>query len=158
MTNRTQAEAIEQRPKWLDGWTGDGHQITLYAEKCELLAYIRSLEADRAKHLETLRNYVVTGVERDALRKQRDELLDALKKAVSAGVYVVRLVEDTGNCGASPDPGVKSDWLGTAMHCYGAMAFLPSAHVAIANAESVGNPDRHQAKKAESSGPEKAVR
>ena len=59
------------------------------------------------------------------------KLEQALQKAISAGEYVVRLVEDTGACGLSPNPNVKSDWLGTAMHCYAAMSFLQEARAAL---------------------------
>lgn len=62
---------------------------------------------------------------------REQNLEKALKQAIAAGEYVVRLVEDTGACGISPNPNVKSDWLGTAMHCYGAMAWLSGARKAL---------------------------
>lgn len=69
--------------------------------------------------------------ENEKLRAERDRLREALKKAVSAGEFVVKIVEDCGNCGASPNPSVRSDWLGTAMHCYAAMHWLGYAHAAL---------------------------
>lgn len=66
-----------------------------------------------------------------------DGLVEALENAVKAGEYVVKLVEDTGACGDSPNPNLKADWLGTAMHCYAAMAFLSHARAALAQAKGV---------------------
>jgi len=68
------------------------------------------------------------------MKLTREEKLEiALKRAVSAGEYVVRLVEDTGNCGISPNPNVKSDWLATSMHCYAAMNWVKEAREALAS-------------------------
>lgn len=59
-------------------------------------------------------------------------LATALKEAIVAGTYVVRLIEDQRKAGDSPNPFVKADWLGATMHCYAAMSFLNNARKALA--------------------------
>jgi hypothetical protein len=56
---------------------------------------------------------------------------EALKDSVKAAEYVVRLIEQTGKAGVSPNPMEKADWLGAAMHCYAAMSFIQKARQAL---------------------------
>ena len=70
---------------------------------------------------------------RDLCASQK-ELVEALRKAVSAASYAVRLAEDTLACGNSPNPAVKADWAGTVAHMYAAMNFVTEARAALRNA------------------------
>jgi hypothetical protein len=62
-----------------------------------------------------------------AIAAARDALMDSVK----AAEYVVRLIEQTGKAGVSPNPMEKADWLGAAMHCYAAMSFIKKARQAL---------------------------
>jgi len=55
-------------------------------------------------------------------------LLEELKKAVAAAGYVVELIESESD---SNNHFHGADWLGIAMHAYGAMNFVNSASKAI---------------------------
>jgi hypothetical protein len=64
---------------------------------------------------------------KSAIAAARDALMDSVK----AAEYVVRLIEQTGKAGVSPNPMEKADWLGAAMHCYAAMSFIQKARQAL---------------------------
>lgn len=70
------------------------------------------------------------------LERENRELAEALKHAIGAAEYVIKLCEDTLKCGDSPNPHVKADWLGTTAHCYAAMSFVNGARKALAAAKS----------------------
>jgi hypothetical protein len=62
-----------------------------------------------------------------AITAARDALMDSVK----AAEYVVRLIEQTGKAGVSPNPMEKANWLGATMHCYAAMSFIKKARQAL---------------------------
>jgi len=59
------------------------------------------------------------------------ELKAALAEAISAGEYVVNLVEEDQRAGVSPNPMERSHPTAALAHCYAAMAFLNRARKAL---------------------------
>jgi len=64
--------------------------------------------------------------------KERIKVLeDALKEAIGAGEYVVKIIEADGKAGASTNVFERSMPHATLAHCYAAMSFLNQARAAL---------------------------
>jgi phage baseplate assembly protein W len=81
-----------------------------------------------------VREYVLASEAYKALMDHNERikvLEDALKTAIGAGEYVVRLCENDAKCGASPNPLVRSMPSAIVAECYAAMNFLYEARAAL---------------------------
>jgi ribosomal protein L25 (general stress protein Ctc) len=102
--------------------------IRLQAQCDKYAAELHSAN-ERIKDLE---NKIMTIVYPNKKAEERIKVLeDALRKAICAGEYVVKLCEDDYKCGASPNPMVKSMPSAVIAECYAAMSFLNQAREAL---------------------------
>ena len=88
-------------------------------------SYIRQLKERIEGHIE----------ENQALRERQRVLVEALKDAIGAGEYVVKIIEADANAGASPSIVERSMPHATLAHCYAAMNFLNKARAALVEKE-----------------------
>ncbi len=79
----------------------------------------------------------------EIIRQQMLAKDEALKSAISAAEYVIRLCEANSKAGDSPSPTQKADWIGTVAHCYAAMSFVNEARAALNNTTNE-NPTKNQ--------------